>query len=74
MATLFSILAWETQWTEESGGYCPRGRKRVRHDLPTGQQQHSSMRLTGSSHFKERKQGVGTRSIGGWWERGGELI
>ena len=51
MATLFSILAWETQWTEESGGYCPRGRKRVRQDLPTGQQQHSSMRLTGSSHL-----------------------
>ena len=31
MATHSSILAWEILWTEEPGGYSPRGR-RVRHD------------------------------------------
>ena len=27
MATHSSILAWEIPWTEEPGGYSPRGRK-----------------------------------------------
>ena len=27
MATYSSILAWETPWTEESGGYSPWGRE-----------------------------------------------
>ena len=27
MATYFSILAWEIPWTEEPGGFSPRGRK-----------------------------------------------
>jgi len=29
------ILAWETPWTEEPGGYHLWGCKRVRHDLAT---------------------------------------
>ena len=27
------VLAWETPWTEEPGGYSPRGPKRVGHDV-----------------------------------------
>ena len=27
MATYSSILAWRTPWTEEPGGYSPRGRE-----------------------------------------------
>ena len=34
-----SILAWEISWTEELVGYRPWGRKRVRHDLVTKQNQ-----------------------------------
>ena len=42
MATHSSILAWETPWTEESGGVTDHGgRKRVGHNLVT-EQQHSS--------------------------------
>ena len=29
MATHFSILAWEIPWTEEPGGYSPRGHKEL---------------------------------------------
>ena len=32
MATLFSILAWRTPWTEEPGGLQSLGMQRVRHD------------------------------------------
>ena len=32
MATLFSILAWEIPWTEESGGLQSIGLQRVGHD------------------------------------------
>ena len=40
MATCSRILAWEISWTEGPGGpTVPRGRKRVRHDLATKQQQ-----------------------------------
>ena len=39
MATHTSILAWEIQWTEESGGLHIHGVKRVRHDLATKQRQ-----------------------------------
>ena len=35
MAAHSSILAWKIPWTEEPGGYCPWGHKRVRHDLET---------------------------------------
>ena len=38
MATHSSVLACETPWTEGPGGYSPRGRKNVRHDLATKQQ------------------------------------
>ena len=31
-ATHSSILAWEIPWTEEPGGYSPRGSQRVRHN------------------------------------------
>ena len=39
MATHSSILAWESLWTEEPGGYNPWGRIRVGHGLATKQQQ-----------------------------------
>ena len=39
MATHTSILAWEIQWTEESGGLHIHAVKRVRHDLATKQRQ-----------------------------------
>ena len=32
MATHSSILAWETPWTEESGGLQSTGSERVKHD------------------------------------------
>ena len=36
MATHFSILAWDTPWTEEPGRlYSPWGHERVRHELVT---------------------------------------
>ena len=35
MATYFSILAWEIQWTEEPGRQQSTGRKGVRHNLVT---------------------------------------
>ena len=38
MATHSSILALRIPWTEEPGGYSPWGRKRVRHNLATKQQ------------------------------------
>ena len=41
-ATYSSILAWAIPQTEEPGGLQSRGCKRVRHDLVTKQQQHSS--------------------------------
>ena len=39
MATCSSILAWRIPWTEELAGYSPWGRKRIRHNLATKQQQ-----------------------------------
>ena len=39
MVTHSSILAWRIPWTEELGGYSLWGRKRVRHNLVTEQQQ-----------------------------------
>ena len=38
IATHSSILAWETPWTEEPGGYNPCGHKIIGHDLVTKQQ------------------------------------
>ena len=38
MATRFSILAWKTPWTEESGGLQSMESQRVLHDLMTKQQ------------------------------------
>ena len=35
VATYFSILAWETPWTEELVRLLTRGLQRVRHDLAT---------------------------------------
>ena len=32
MVTHSSILVWRIPWTEESGGLCPIGSQRVRHD------------------------------------------
>ena len=32
MATHSSILAWRIPWTEEPGGYSPRGSQRVGHN------------------------------------------
>ena len=40
MATHSSILTWKIPWTEEPGGLQSMGRKKVRHDLGTKQQQH----------------------------------
>ena len=39
MATLYSILAGNIPWTEESGELQSMGSQRVRHDLATKQQQ-----------------------------------
>ena len=41
MATLSSILAWNTPWTEESGELQSTGSQRIKHDLATKQQQQS---------------------------------
>ena len=46
MATQPSILAWETPWTEEPGGYGPQGHK-IGHDLVTKQQQPSGLSSNG---------------------------
>ena len=35
MSTHSSILAWIVPWTEEPGGYSPRGSQRVKHDWVT---------------------------------------
>ena len=39
MATHSSIRAWEIPWTEEPGGLQSTGSLRMRHDLPTKQEQ-----------------------------------
>ena len=39
MATQFSILAWESPWTEEPGWLQYMWSQRVRHDLASKQQQ-----------------------------------
>ena len=41
MATHSSILDWEIPWIEKLMGYSPWGRKRVRHNLATKQQQQT---------------------------------
>ena len=38
MATLFSVLAWESPWAEELDGLQSTGLQRVGHDLATEQQ------------------------------------
>jgi len=40
MATYFNILAWEIPWTEEPGRLQSMGLQRVRHELPTKQEQN----------------------------------
>ena len=40
MATYFNILAWEIPWTEEPGRLQSMGLQRVRHKLPTKQEQN----------------------------------
>ena len=40
MTTHSSILAWEIQWTEESGGLQPMESPRVGHGLVTKRQQY----------------------------------
>ena len=40
MATHFSVLAWESPWTEEPGGLRSIGWQKVGHDLAIRQQQH----------------------------------
>ena len=45
MATHSSILAWESPWTEESGGLQSTGSQRVRHNLET-EQQHQMLGTT----------------------------
>ena len=42
MATHYSILAWEIQWTEEPGRLQSMGSQRVRHDFATKQQSHNN--------------------------------
>ena len=42
MATHSSILAWEILCTKEPGGLQSMGSQRVRHDLPTKQQQRDN--------------------------------
>ena len=37
MVTHFSILSWETPWTEDPGGLQSMGSQRVKHDLRTKQ-------------------------------------
>ena len=37
VVTGFSIIAWETPWTEDPGGLQSMGLQRVRHDLRTKQ-------------------------------------
>ena len=39
MVTLFNVLAWEVQWTEEPGGLQSMGSQRVGQNLATEQQQ-----------------------------------
>ena len=39
MSTHSSILAWETPWTDSLVGYSPGGRRQVRYDLATEEQQ-----------------------------------
>ena len=46
MATHSSILAWESRWTEEPGGYNPWSHIRVGHDLETKQQKKWSRVFT----------------------------
>ena len=41
MATHSSILAWETQWTEEPGGLQSMGSQRVGHNLANKKQKSS---------------------------------
>ena len=50
MATLSSILAWETQWTEESVATVHAVAREL--DVTATAQQRSSVRFTGSSHLK----------------------
>ena len=42
MAAYSSILAWEILWTEKLVGYRRGGRKRVKHNLVTKQQQQTN--------------------------------
>ena len=42
MATLATIFAWETSWTEEPGGLQSIGSQRIGHGLVTKQQQNTT--------------------------------
>ena len=57
MATLSSIFAWRTPWTEEPGGWQSTGPQRVRHD---GAAEH---RYSGKAGVKVRGDGNGTLVI-----------
>ena len=46
MATHSSILAWKTPWTEKAVGLQSMMLQRIRHDLPTKQQQSFFFCLT----------------------------
>ena len=59
VATHSSILAWEIPGTEEPGGYSPRGRKEVRHNLVTKQHQQRDgreVRWGGEREWKRKRE------------------
>ena len=60
MVTHFSILAWESPWTEEPGGFSPWSR-RVRHDLAT-KEQHGRAELSSTGTDDERTADLGVHS------------
>ena len=57
MATHFSILAWETPWTEGPGGLQSMRSQRVRHDLTTERMPaHSSPNPDAVPHSRQEKK------------------
>lgn len=44
MAIRSSILAWRIPWTEKPGGQSPWGRKRIRYNLVTKEQQTEAVK------------------------------
>ena len=53
MATHSSILDWEIPRAEELGGLQSMGSQRVRHNLASEQQQHTSIILKGMESSQE---------------------